>query len=325
VNNLIALDIGGSQFRVGLFDHEGRRLLVMEGETSRAGGREWMQAQIREKCRALLGKTDRPVGACGVSFGGPVDFPGQRVRSIHTPGWEDFPLGRWSRETLGMPCRVDNDANAGALGEWRLGAGKGTRSMAYITLSTGIGGGLVLDGKVFHGKDSLAGEIGDIPVSDSGVICACGARGCLETFCSGTAIASRGQEWAVRRPESVSRLLELSGGRAEDISARAVMQASAEGDSVAVGIVEEAARWLARVLLTMIRIINPERIVLGGGVAQAGMVLLNPVHEFLREFSSPTIGYSTEIVLAQLGNYSPLYGGAAMAQDLLQEVGNSSR
>lgn len=325
MNNLVAVDIGGTQFRIGLFDPLGRRLLVVEGDTSRAGGREWMQERIREGCRELLSKTDQSVGACGVSFGGPVDFEGQRVRSIHAPGWENYPLGKWFEETFGLPCRVDNDANAGALGEWRFGAGQGTHSLTYITLSTGMGGGLVLDGKVFHGKDGLAGEIGHIPVSDSGLICSCGGRGCMEIFCSGTAIALRGQEWAARRPEGVSRLLELSGGKAENISARVVAQAAAEGDSVAVAILEETARWLARALLMLIRTVNPEKIILGGGVAQAGKALLNPVREFLKEFSSPTLSYSTEILLAQLGRYSPLYGGAAMAQDLVQQIGDSAR
>lgn len=317
MNNVISMDIGGTQFRVGLFDQEGRRLLVLEGETKVEGGREWMLDELRARCRELRRATDGPVAACGVSFGGPVDFSRQTVRSLHTPGWDDFPLGRWVEEATGLPCRADNDANAGALGEWRFGAARGARSMVYITISTGIGGGLVLDGKIYRGKDSLAGEIGHIPVSESGTTCRCGARGCLETFCSGSAIALRGREWAERRPEHSARLLELSGTNAKAITARAVAQAAAEGDTMAMGIIHEASRWLARALLTLIRIVNPEKIVLGGGVAQAGPVLLAPVREALQDFASPTIGYSTEIVLAELGNYSALYGGAALAIELI--------
>jgi glucokinase len=317
VNNVIAIDIGGTQFRVGLFDQEGRRLLVLEGNTEARQGREWMLEQLRARCRELVQTTDHPVKACGVSFGGPVDYIRQTVRSHHSPGWEDFALSRWVEEATGLPCRTDNDANAGALGEWRFGAARGARSIFYITVSTGIGGGLLLDGRIRHGKDSLAGEIGHIPVSESGVTCACGARGCLETFCSGSAIALRGREWAERRPERASRLLELSGGNVDDITAHAVAQAAAEGDTMALGIIHESARWLARVILTLIRIINPDKIILGGGVAGAGELLLGPVRESLQDFASPTVGYSTEIVLAGLGNYSPLYGGAAMAIDLI--------
>jgi glucokinase len=316
VNNVVAMDIGGSRFRVGLFDEEGWRLLVSEEETLRAGGRDWMLGQLRERCQAIRQKSDYPVKACGISFGGPVDFERQRVTSLHSPGWENFPLSEWARETLGLPCQLDNDANAGGLGEYRFGAGRGTQSIVYITLSTGIGGGLVCGGKLFRGKDSMAGEIGHIPVSDSGVLCACGAKGCLETFCSGTAIAQRGREWAIRRPEAVARMVDLSGGTAEDITSKGVVQAAAEGDMAASRIIREAARWLTRALLTVIRIVNPDKIILGGGVAQAGNILLDPVHEFLEELGSPSLRYSTEIVLAELGTYSALYGAAALALEV---------
>jgi glucokinase len=313
VNNVIAIDIGGTHFRVGLFDEEGRRLLVNEKATLRSGGREWMLRQISDLCRSIKEKSDYPVTACGVSFGGPVDYERQRVTSLHAPGWESFPLSKWARETLGLPCRLDNDANAGALGEFRYGAGRGLRSLVYVTLSTGIGGGLVLDGRVIRGRDSLAGEIGHLPLSDTGALCSCGARGCLETFCSGTAIAQRGQELAARRPESGARMIELSGGVIENITAQAVVQAAAEGNPGAEGILLEVGRWLGRALLIVIRLLNPDIIVLGGGVAQAGRVLLDPVRTGLDELKSPAIRSTTEIVLADLGMFSPLYGAAALA------------
>lgn len=316
MNNVIAIDIGGSRFRVGLFDEQGRRLLLCEEETQRAAGREWMLAQLRQHGRSFQQKSESPVKACGISFGGPVDFPRQRVTSLHSPGWESFPLADWAREAFGLPCQLDNDANAGALGEYRFGAGRGTQSIVYITLSTGIGGGLICDGKVFRGKDSMAGEIGHLPVSDSGVPCACGARGCLETFCSGTAIAQRGREWAIRRPEAAGRMLELSGGKVDEITSRAVVQAAAEGDVAASRILRETARWLSRALLTVIRIINPDKIILGGGVAQAGNILLDPVQECLDELGSPSIPYSTQIVVAELGAYSALCGAAALALEV---------
>jgi glucokinase len=317
VNNVIGIDIGGTRFRVGLFDAEGRRLLVSEDSTLRSGGRDWMLEQIRERAKVLMHRTDYPVKACGVSFGGPVDFERQQVSSIHAPGWAKFPLAQWVKETLKLPCRVDNDANAGALGEYRFGTGRGTQSIVYITISTGIGSGLVYEGKVLRGKDNLAGELGHIPVSDSGVVCSCGARGCLETFCSGTAIAQRGQDWATRRPERVARIVELSGGRPESVTAAAVVQAAAEGDMAAAQILREVARWLARAILTVIRMLDPDKIVLGGGVAQAGSTLLSPVREYLEDLGSPSINYSTEIVLAELGPYSPLYGAAALALEII--------
>jgi len=326
MNNVLAVDIGGTHFRVGLFDEGGRRLLISEGDTSRVDGREWMLEEVRRRARDLVEKTDLPVKACGASFGGPVDFARQRVVSVHTPGWQDFALGEWMVRTLGLPSRVDNDANCGALGEYRYGAGRGSDSMVYITISTGIGAGIIIGGRALRGRDNLAGELGHIPVSESGALCSCGAKGCLETFCSGSAIAERGKEWAQRRPESIDRVLEISGGTPDQITARSVVLAALEGDSVARSIVEESARWLGRALLIVIRILNPDRIVLGGGVAQAGSVLLDPVRETMREFGSPSVGYSTEIVLAELENYSPLYGAAAMALDLAgqQESGSNA-
>ena len=313
VKNILAVDIGGTHFRTGLFDEQGRRLLVLEGDTDRAAGRDWMLGQIAARCRDLTAQTDAPVKACGLSFGGPVDYRGQRVTSVHSAGWQGFELGKWMEQTLGIPCRLDNDANAGALGEYHYGAGRGAKLMVYITISTGIGSGIVYEGKLLRGKDYMAGEIGHIPVSDSGALCSCGGRGCLECFSSGGAIEERAREWAERRPERVARMVELSGGPI--ITANGLMQAAAEGDAAAIHILRETNRWLARGLLMIIRILNPDIIVLGGGVAQSGTILLETLQGFLDELASPTITYSTQIVTAALGNYSPLYGAAAMALD----------
>jgi glucokinase len=311
VNNVLAVDIGGTHYRTGLFDEQGRRLLVFEGDTDRVAGRDWMLRQLSARCRELMAQTDAPVKACGLSFGGPVDYRRQSVTSVHSSGWQGFALGKWVEQTLGIPCRLDNDANAGALGEYHYGVGRGLKSMVYITLSTGIGSGIIYEGKLLRGKDYMAGEIGHIPVSDSGARCSCGGRGCLESFSSGGALESRAREWAERRPEHVARMVELSGG--PEITAKGLILAAAEGDPAGIHILHETTRWLARGLLMIIRILNPELIVLGGGVAQAGTILLSPLHRFLDELASPTITYTTEIVMSALGNYSPLYGAAAMA------------
>jgi glucokinase len=311
VKNVLAVDIGGTHFRTGLFDEQGRRLLVLEGDTDRVAGRDWMLTRLAERCRELLVRRDAPVEACGLSFGGPVDFASQTVTSVHSAGWQGFELGKWMEQTLGIACRLDNDANAGALGEYFYGAGQGAKAMVYITISTGIGSGIIYEGKLLRGRDGLAGEIGHIPVSDSGARCSCGGRGCLESFSSGGAIETRAREWAARRPEHVARMLELSDG--PEITAKGLMQAAAEGDTVACHILRETTRWLARGLLMIIRILNPDIIVLGGGVGQSGALLLDTLRGFLDELASPTITYSTQIVTARLGNYSPLYGAAAMA------------
>ena len=314
---VLAIDIGGTHFRLGLFDRQGHRRAISEGNTQRSGGRAWMLEQIREISRTLLAQSDSPVEACGISFGGPVDFQRQRVTSVHSPGWKNFSFAEWVDRHLHLPCLIDNDANAGALGEFRFGAGRNTKSLVYVTLSTGVGAGLILNGKTYRGKDGLAGELGHVPISDSGRTCSCGAVGCLESFCSGWAIAERAKERGWRPRDSLTRSGKTGGAKHEGITAKAIAQAAAQGDTPALRILGEAARWLARGLLTLIRILNPDRIILGGGLTLAGPVLLGPLRQHLVDLASPRIGYSTEIVVAQLGTYSPLYGAAALALDLL--------
>jgi len=218
---------------------------------------------------------------------------------------------------LHLPCLIDNDANAGGLGEFRYGAGRATEAMVYVTLSTGIGAGVILNGKIHRGKDGLAGELGHIPISESGKTCSCGARGCLESLSSGWAIAERGREWRRRRGDALASLGDSSRSRSEGITAREIAEAASQGDPEDLQVMREAARYLARGLLTVIRILNPDRIILGGGLTQAGPVLLDSLRESLAELASPTLAYSTEIVTAGLGVHSPLYGAAAMALDLM--------
>ncbi len=302
---------------MALFDSAGRRLLLTEGRTEASGGRDWMLNEIRGRGQEFLAKSDLPVRACGISFGGPVDYRQQRVNSMHVSGWRSFELAQWVEGNLGLKCRIDNDANAGALGEFRYGAGRGAESLLYLTISTGIGGGLVCGGMVHRGKDSMAGEMGHIQVSDAGNLCSCGGRGCLETVCSGTAIGLRGRGLARRKPEILARTIEFSSGDPEQITAEAVFRAAGEGEEGALVIVREATCALARALLMAIRILNPDIIILGGGVALAGRVLLDPVHEFLDELAAPKLKHSTRVVQAELKNFSPLYGAAALAMELI--------
>ena len=316
MSNVLAVDIGGTHFRAALFDAEGRRLLLSEGRTEPTGGRDWMLKEICKRAQDLIASSDRPVRSCGVSFGGPVDYRQQRVSSMHISGWRGFRLAQWVEDNLSLKCSVDNDANAGALGEFRYGAGRGTESLLYLTISTGIGGGVVCCGRILRGKDSIAGEVGHIPVSDAGALCSCGGRGCLETICSGTAIGLRGRGLARRKPEVMAKTMELASGDPDRITAEVVFRAADKGEKSAQFIVREAARALAKAILISIRILNPDVIILGGGVALAGRLLLDPVHEFLDEFSAPMLEHSTKVVQAKLEKLSPLYGAAAMALEL---------
>lgn len=258
---------------------------------------------------------ERPA-AVGVSFGGPVR-EGVVLLSHHVPGWEDFPLAEWLRGRLGAPAVVENDANAAALGEWRHGAGRGTRCFLYVTVSTGIGGGIVIHGEIYRGADGLAGEIGHMVVDPGGPRCTCGRRGCLEALASGPAIAARARELlASRRRSGEGRaLLGLVGGDPSRISAREVALAAARGDPLASEVLREAGEALGFGIAQAITLLNPERIALGGGVIKAGEPFLRSVREAAERYAFP--GARVDIAVAELGDDAPLWGAAALAEALL--------
>jgi glucokinase len=275
--NTLAIDIGGTKFSAALF--EGQRITRRESRaTDRQGGPEWMLAQIQSVAGPWA-----PFDRCGIGFGGPVDFPSQRVAlSTHVGGWTDFPLVERISAAFQVPVVMDNDANAGALGEAVYGAGRGHRPLFYMTLSTGIGGGIVLaDGSVYRGADSWAGEIGHLTVRTDGPECLCGARGCLERMCCGL--------W-----------LERDYGK----PAQALFK---DADFVDRYVVD-----LARGLKAAIMLLNPARIVIGGGIAKAGDALFGPLR---RELSRQMTHWSrarVDIAPAELGDYSVLWGALSL-------------
>jgi len=180
---ILAIDIGGTKFAMAVFD--GVRMVRRESRATDAqGGREWMLKQIAGIVSRW--KQEFPILGCGIGFGGPVNFAAQRVvLSTHVGGWRDFDLCDFVRSLIGGPVVMDNDANVGALGEAKFGAGKGCSPLFYMTLSTGIGGGIYADGQVWRGADSYGGEIGHLTIRPEGPECLCGARGCYERMCCG--------------------------------------------------------------------------------------------------------------------------------------------
>ncbi len=279
----LAIDIGGSKFTLALF--EGGRMTRRESDaTDRVQGREWMLGRIDSILREW-----KHIERCGIGFGGPVDFQRQRVAlSTHVGGWRDFALSQYVHDLLGVPTIMDNDANVGALGEARYGAdgADGVLPVFYVTLSTGVGGGLILgDGSVYRGADSWAGEIGHLTVQPDGPECLCGARGCLERMCSGL--------W-----------LERDYGR----PARELFEDPA--------FVERYVVNLALGLKAAIMLINPARIVLGGGIAKAGDALLVPLRAELGRQMTAWSGARVDVAAAQLGDDSVLWGGLALAETI---------
>jgi glucokinase len=282
--NTLAIDIGGTKFSLAMFADE--QMLARESRaTDREGGPDWMVQQIGE----ISGhwRTQYGFDRCGIGFGGPVDFPSQRVTlSTHVEGWKDFPLIERLRGQLGVEIIMDNDANAGALGEALHGAGKGCRPLFYMTLSTGIGGAIVTEQAVYRGADSYAGEIGHITIRPDGPQCLCGARGCFERMCCGL--------W-----------LERDYGRA----ARELI---ADGDFVRQYVVDLALGLKAAIML-----LNPARIVIGGGIAKAGDQLFVPLRAELRNQITSWSKARIDVVPAALGDDSVLYGAMELAKEWL--------
>jgi glucokinase len=284
--NVLAIDIGGTKHSLALF--RDRRIIRRAAyATDAAGGRAWMVDRLSRLVREWLdaaGPGSRPA-VCGIGFGGPVDFPSQRVgRSMHVGGWQDFPLPAVLQDATGIPCCIDNDANLGALGESRCGAGRGVRSLLYVTLSTGIGAGIVLDGKIYRGADSLAGELGHVPLDPDGPECSCGDRGCFEALCSGRAIekqTGRPAAALLADPEFLGRYVPL----------------------------------LARGLRAALLLLNPQRMVIGGGLSKAGPAFFEALRCGVRKQVPPGLPLRAEIEPAALGDDSVLWGALLLAEE----------
>jgi len=276
----LAIDIGGTQFAVAAFAG-GQIVRRQRHATDRQGGREWMLSQLLRIARAW--QRDLPLDRCGIGFGGPVDFARQLVaKSTHVGGWNNFPLAEFIQSELGIPAIADNDANLGALAESVYGAGKGFDPLVYMTISTGIGGGIVIGGKPLRGMDGLAGEIGHIPIRPDGPKCLCGSVGCLERMCSGL--------W-----------LERDFGR----SAEELLQ---DADFARKYVVN-----LALGLRSVIMLLNPARIVIGGGLSKAQDRLFVPLRQELQRQMAPWPWATVDVVPTALGDDNILYGAYELA------------
>jgi glucokinase len=279
---ILAIDIGGTKFAMAVFD--GARMVRRESRATDAqGGRDWMLGQIREIARGW--RCDFTFEGCGIGFGGPVDFAAQRVvLSTHVGGWRDFDLCGFVRDLAGAPAVMDNDANAGAIGEAVYGAGKGYSPLFYMTLSTGIGGGIYDGGRVWRGADSYGGEIGHLTIRPDGPECLCGARGCFERMCCGL--------W-----------LERDYGK----PAKELIE---DAEFVQRYVVDLALGLKAAIML-----LNPQRIVIGGGISKAGDRLFVPLRDELRRQITSWSAARIDVVPAALGDDSVLYGALALAEE----------
>lgn len=312
---LLALDFGGTKHTAAVLVSGERHWRAHRRVFSPPNpNADYDLATMRVLARDLLAG-ERPA-AVGVSFGGPVDFTTGTVRlSHHVPGWESTPLRQMLEAEFGAPASVDNDANVAALGEHRFGAGQGTDSLLYITVSTGVGGGWILNGQPWRGAEGMAGEIGHTVVDPHGPVCLCGKRGCVERLASGPYIAQRAREWLEAQPERGQILRELAGHDLPAVTARLAAQAAAQGDALAWEALEVAARALGIAIGNAANLVNPQRFVLGGGVTKAGERFWETIRRVARETALPEVHF--DVVPATLGDDAPLWGAVVLAEECL--------
>jgi glucokinase len=310
VKAVLAFDIGGTKLAVGVVNDAGEVLAeAIEATGDAVSAESVVDALLRlaDDVVSRAGLRDRLAGA-GVSFGGPVDFPrGTTVTCHHLPGWEGFALRQVVQEQTGLLTVIDNDANAAALGEATFGAAQGCPHVLYLTVSTGIGGGVIVDGRIHRGANSMAGEIGHTLVAPDGPLCSCGRRGCLEAVAAGPSIAR-----AAREALDAGEASSLAAIPRAELTAKQVAEA-APTDALAARIMDQAGEYLGLAIAGAVNLLNPNVVVIGGGVSGAGEPLFRPLREAVKRHAVPETSRDLRILPGGLGPRSALLGAAAMA------------
>ncbi len=311
----VGIDLGGTKIITALVDTEGRIIFRDYRETEAARGPAAVMARMIDAASRVMnggGVAAAQISAVGVAAPGPIDARSGIVTTPpNLPGWKDMPLRQLIQDELGLPTALENDANAAALAEHRFGAGRGTKHMIYVTASTGIGGGFILNGELYNGATGGAGEIGHMTILPQGPHCGCGNRGCLEALASGRAIAREARE---RVKCGVPTLIaDLAEGDPDRISAKLVAQADAQGDIEAQEILDEAMTYLGVGMANLVNLFNPELIVIGGGLTKMGARLFDPVRRIIDRRAFRTAAQVVKVVPAQLGDDVGVLGAAAVA------------
>jgi len=315
---IIGVDLGGTSINAGAVPFGGGTVLGMRSlPTESQHGAKFVVDRMVGMIRSVIddakregGFSDDAVRGVGLGSPGPLDRSTGTVIETPNLGWRNFPLRDLIANAIGLEAELDNDANAATLGEWWQGAGRGVRSLVGLTLGTGIGGGLVLDGEVYHGVSDAAGEIGHMTINSTGRKCNCGNYGCLEAYASGPAIAARAVEG--REAGAASMLLDMVGGDFTRITAETVSEAILAGDGYAADVMRETATVLGIGVANLINLLNPEMIVISGGVTRAGDHLFEPLLAEVRKRAFRKAAESCRIVPSALGDMAGVVGAAAM-------------
>ncbi|HUF35627.1 MAG TPA: ROK family protein [Gemmatimonadales bacterium] len=316
---VLGIDIGGTNLVVGTVSEDGSALHAVASEPTHAeAGSSDVVDRLVTLARRAIDETRRVVPGAeivgvGVGAPGPLDTRSGIVLLTPNLGWVDLPLRQIIHDRLSLPAALDNDANCAVLGEWWVGAARGTRHAIGLTIGTGIGGGLILEGRLYHGASDVAGEIGHTTIDTEGRRCKCGNYGCLEAYASGPNIALRAREALEAGAESL--LPARLGGDLAQITAQTVYEAAAAGDELALEVVNDTARFLAVGVANLLNIFNPEVVVVCGGVTLAGEHLFTPLRrEVARRAFKPAVT-ACRIVPGELVGTAGVYGAAKVFID----------
>ena len=312
---ILAVDIGGTKVAAGLVTSRGRIVSATRGKMMADGSAADGIAAVCEAIDIVLEKqSGRRISAMGVGVPGWVDEgSGTVLNAANLPCWKNFPLAHALQRRYRLPVRVANDAKVAALAEAKWGAGRGYRSVFYATLGTGVGTGLVIGGEIYRGRRGPAGEGGHTTIDFHGPECVCGKRGCAEMYISGPAIAREARAQIAQAPgRDPSAMVKLAGGEAANISAETVVKAAAAGDSLARDVLQKTAERMAVWLGNIIDLLEPDAVVIGGGLAETAISLLPEVRKSLRQWACSPGYEQTVIAKAFYGAESALAGAGAL-------------
>lgn len=310
----IGVDVGGTNIKIALVDTEGKISYSKTFPTRAEMGYEYTINSMKEAIATLLNETNNnkdTIEGIGFGFPGQIDYKNGVVKySPNIPGWVEVPIAAEIEKEFYIQTRVDNDVRCAALGELNFGAGIGCENLICITVGTGIGSGLIVNGKLVRGASNAAGEIGHIKLQmNDGPLCGCGGTGCLEAFASGPAIVALAEEY-IKGGKS-TKYREMAD---EEITPYIVAEAAKQGDAVARSIFAKMGEYIGFGLASVVNLLNPEKIIVGGGVADAGEILLTPIKETLLRRAMHIAGSTVQVVPAQLGNTAGVIGASLLIE-----------
>lgn len=312
---VIGVDVGGTKVAAGLVDVQGeiriqsRTPMIATGDASKG------LAAVSAAIQALFPASSKrpPIGAIGICAPGPLNpLTGVIINPPNLAIWHNYPLADEMRRLYDASVKIDNDANAAALAEAKWGAGRGYRNIFYATIGTGIGTGIIFDGRIYHGKTGAAAEGGHMGIESNGPLCNCGKRGCIETLAAGPAIARRARQKLSKNPKSL--LYELAGGDPQAVTSQMVAKACASGDEIAAEVMRETLDLLAYWLGNIIDLLEPDIIVIGGGVSLMLAPFLNAIRNRWKGACLNPAPLDIPLVLARYGEDAGIAGAAALCE-----------